>query len=443
MSEIIETVPELKLTPQDINKLGPELEAYQAIYSPLFQRREQREQAQKYLHGLLLDDVPNKSIETMLLALVGDDPNAIRAMQQFVGQGAWADTAILGQHWREVDQDLGDEQGVLILDGSDFAKQGADSVGVKRQWCGELGKTANCQAGVFLAYASHKGYTLLDRRLYLPEEWLTDPTYAQRRQKCGLPTEIEFQTKPELGQEMIRAVHMAGTLRYHWLTCDESFGQNPAFLDSVAKLVWYYAEVPHDTRVWLERPTTGIPEWSGRGRQSVRERVLPAEPTAQTVKAIAAALPPEQWSRHIIKEGGKGPMVADFAALRVVAVREGLPGPEVWLVLRRDLSSGELKCYLSNAPVDTSLTTLVWLSGMRWPTETCFREGKQLVGLGDYQLRSWIGWHHHMTLCILAHFFLVRLKLRLKAEAPALTLPQAFFNQCDHPQAGIQSPMAA
>ncbi len=159
----------------------------------------------------------------------------------------------------------------------------------------------------------------------------------------------------------------------------------------------------------------------------MRERVLPAEPTAQTVKAIAAALPPEQWSRQTIKEGGKGPMVADFAALRVVAVREGLPGPEVWLVLRRDLSRGELKCYLSNAPADTSLLTLVWLSGMRWPTETCFREGKQLVGLGDYQLRSWIGWHHHMTLCILAHFFLVRLKLRLKAEAPALTLPQAFF----------------
>ena len=137
MNELIERVPELHLTPQDINKLLPELEAYHAIYSPLFQRREQREQAQKYLHGLLLADVPNKSIETMLLALVGDDPNAIRAMQQFVGQGAWADTAILSQHWREVDQDLGDEQGVLILDGSDFAKQGADSAGVKRQWCGE------------------------------------------------------------------------------------------------------------------------------------------------------------------------------------------------------------------------------------------------------------------------------------------------------------------
>lgn len=427
MSELIETVPELKLTPQDIDNLLPELEAYQVIYRPLFRRREQREQAEKYVQGLLLNDISNKSVESMILALDGDDPNAIRAMQQFVGQGVWQDTAILQQHWQEVEQDLGDENGVLILDGSDFAKQGQGSVGVKRQWCGELGKTANCQAGVFLVYASPKGYTLLDRRLYLPEEWVSDEAYVQRRQKCGIPTEIEFKTKPELGQEMIQAVSGAGKLRYRWLTCDEAFGKNPAFLDRVAELVYYFAEVPHDTRLWLERPATAVPEWSGRGRKPVRERLQPAAPIAQTTKAIAAALPAEQWSRHTIKEGGKGPMVADFAALRVVAVRDGLPGPEVWLVLRRELSSGELKCYLSNAPAQTKLTTLVWLSGMRWPTESCFKDGKQLVGLGDYQVRSWTGWHHHMTLCILAHFFLVRLKLRLRADAPALTLPQALF----------------
>ena len=228
MSELIETVPELNLTPQDVDNLLPELEAYQAIYRPLFQRREQGEQAQKYLQGLLLADIPNKSVEDMILALAGDDPNAIRAMQQFVGQGAWQDEAILQQHWQEVDQDLGDESGVLILDGSHFAKQGQDAVGVKRQGCGELGKTANCQAGVFLAYASSKGYTLLDRRLYLPEEWVFDEAYADRRQKCGMPLEIEFKTKPEWGYEMIQTVSTAGSLRYRWLTCDQAFGKNTA-----------------------------------------------------------------------------------------------------------------------------------------------------------------------------------------------------------------------
>ena len=135
-------------------------------------------------------------------------------------------------------------------------------------------------------------------------------------------------------------------------------------------------------------------------------------------------MPAEQWSRHTIKEGSKGPIVADFAILRVVTVRDGLPGPDVWLIFRRTVSAGELKVYLSNAPLETPHTTLIRLSGMRWPIETSFEEGKQLVGMGDYQVRSWIGWHHHMTMCILAHFFLVRLQLRLGDKAPALTLPQ-------------------
>jgi SRSO17 transposase len=140
MMKMIETEPNLNLRPQDISQLLPELAAYQAIYAPLFARREQREQAEKYLHGLLLDGIANKLVETMVLALVGDDGNAIRAMQQFVGQGAWQDEVILQHHWQEVDQDLGDEAGVLILDGRDFAKQGEGSVGVKRQWCGESGR---------------------------------------------------------------------------------------------------------------------------------------------------------------------------------------------------------------------------------------------------------------------------------------------------------------
>jgi SRSO17 transposase len=142
------------------------------------------------------------------------------------------------------------------------------------------------------------------------------------------------------------------------------------------------------------------------------------------VAAIARSLSADPWSRRTIKEGSKGPLVADFAALRVVAVRDGLPGPEAWLVVRRNVLTGELKTYLSNAPADTPFETLVRLSGMRWPIETCFEEGKQHLGMGDFQVRSWRGWHHHMTLCILAHFFLVGIRLKWKELAPALTLPQ-------------------
>jgi SRSO17 transposase len=415
----------MNLAPQDFDGLLDEVHEYQATYRPLFQRREQREKSERYLYGLLSPEIRNKAIEPMMLELEGDNQSEIRAMQHFISEGAWDDDAVLAQHWQEVAKDLGDVGGVFTLDGSDFPKQGNESVGVKRQWCGELGKRANCQAGVFLGYVSPKGYTLLHRRLYLPKEWVEDEAYAERREKCGVPQEVAFQTKPALGLEILKEVRQAGTLPGRWLACDEAFGRSTEFLDQVDDLgLWYYAEVPHDTCVWLEKPATCVPQWSGRGRKPTHERLAAGAPDSQSVVEVAAALPPASWRRRTIKEGSKGPIVADFAILRVFAVRDALPGPEIWLVLRRVCSTGELKVYLSNAPLETPLLTLVRLSGMRWPIETCFEDGKQLVGMGDYQVRSWIGWHHHMTMCILAHFFLVRLQLRLGDKAPALTLPQ-------------------
>lgn len=416
MNKPIATAPAMELTPQAIENLIEELRAYHAIYSPLFQRREQREGAEKYLRGLLRE-MPRKSIEPMVLALDGANAKAVRTLQLFISEGAWDDDAILQRHWQEVNQVLGEADGVLTLDGSDFLKQGQESVGVKRQYCGEVGKRANCQAGVFVGYASRQGYALLDRRLYLPQEWVEDAAYAERRRRCGVPADLPFKTKSTLGGEMIQAVHRANTLRARWVTCDEAFGRDTALLDHLDGLgLWYYAEVPHDTQVWRRRPATAVPAWAGRGRQPTRARVVAGELAPHTVVMVAEALPTEHWSRHRIKEGSKGPIVADVAVLRVIAVRAGLPGPEVWLVVRRNPLTGELKTYVSNAPADITLATLVRLSGMRWPIETCFEDGKQYVGMGDYEVRSWRGWHHHMTLCILAHFFLVRACLRFKKK---------------------------
>jgi len=419
MTKPIDTAPAMELTPQAIDNLVEELRAYHAIYSPLFQRREQREGAAQYLHGLLLD-LPRKSIEPMVLALEGAQAQAVRTLQLFISAGAWDDEALLQRHWQEVDTSLGEDDGVLTLDGSDFLKQGRESVGVKRQYCGEVGKRANCQAGVFLGYGSRKGYTLLDRRLYLPQEWVEEEAYATRRRRCGVPATVPFTTKPTLGGEMIQAVRVAGTLRARWVACDEAFGRDTSLLDHINGLgLWYFAEVPHDTQVWRHRPATAVPAWSGQGRKPTRTRVLAGETQPDEVAPLAASLPPDRWVRRTIKEGSKGPLAARFAALRVIAMREGLPGPEVWLVLRRHLVTGELKTYVSNAPAETPLATLVRLSGMRWPIETCFEDGKQYLGMGDYEVRGWRGWHHHMTLCILAHFFLVQTCLRLKKKRRA------------------------
>jgi SRSO17 transposase len=416
MNDLIETTPRMELSVHDIEHLVEELCASHAIYSPLFQRREQRDAAHTYLQGLLAP-LPRKSIEPMVLAVDGVAPTAVRAIQAFISEGMWDDGRLVQQHWKEVERDLGADDGVLMVDGSDFPKQGVHSVGVKRQYCGELGKRANCQAGVFVGYGSSQGYTLLDRRLYVPAEWLTNDAYTERRRQCGLPPDLPFKTKPELAQEMLAAVVQSQALRCQWVVADEAFGGNPAFLDGVAGLsLWYFTEVAHTTRVWAERPALHMPPWRGRGRRPQRARLVAGGPQAQTVLGMALALPAEAWTRRTIKAGSQGPMVADFAALRVVAVRDGLPGPDVWLVLRRHIETQEVKTYLCNAPLDTPLDTHVRMSGMRWPIETCFEDGKHLLGMGDYEVRSWTGWHHHMTLVILAHFFVVRMSLRFKKK---------------------------
>lgn len=231
---VVLTAPVLDLTPQDVDSVLDELRAYHARFSPLFQRREQRAWSETYLHGLLLD-IPRKSVEPMVLHLRGADHNAVRAVQQFVGDGPWDDRPILRQLWRDIATDLGDADGVLVVDGSDFPKQGTESVGVKRQYCGELGKTANCQAGVFLAYASRHGYTLLDRRLYLPQDWFGD-AYAERRRTCGVPDDLTFTTKPMLALAMIQEVVAASSLPCQWVAGDEAFGDCPALLDGIAAL---------------------------------------------------------------------------------------------------------------------------------------------------------------------------------------------------------------
>ena len=295
MMDRIETTPKMDLAIQDIAHLVEELRAYHAIYSPLFQRREQREAAHSYLQGLLAT-LPRKSIEPMVLAVDGVAPKAVRAMQSFISAGQWNDERLLHQHWNEVEVDLGAAEGVLMVDGSDFPKQGSHSVGVKRQYCGELGKRANCQAGVFVGSGSSQGYTVLDRRLYVPTEWLTDEAYAERRTQCGLPPDLTFKTKPELAQEMLVAVVQSQALRCRWVVADEAFGGNPDFLEAVAGLgLWYFTEVPHTTRVWEARPATHVPPWRGRGRRPQRARLVEGAPEARTVREVASALPTEAW----------------------------------------------------------------------------------------------------------------------------------------------------
>lgn len=404
--------PEFNLAPRDVERLASELVGYHAVFAPLFLRNEQREWSMKYLQGQMLH-IERKTIEPMAEALEGGD---VQAMQQFISLGAWDDETVLGTHQSLVAESLGDTAtGVLIIDGCDFPKKGDTSVGVARQYCGALGKVAGCQASVVACYASERGYTLVDRRLYMPERWFGQD-YAERRIDCGVPTDLAFRTEPELAWQMIDTLGSRGVLPFRWVTFDEHFGNNPELLDRVdASGLLCLAEVPHDTRVWTARPRTEVPPAKLKGRPPVRERLCEGEPDPVRVDSLAARLPRgKRWLRYQIKEGAKGPMVAEFAFLRAVAVRDGLPGPDVWVVLRRGLGEKpELKVYLSNAPTTMDYAPMVRVSGMRWPVESAIEESKGELGMDHYQVRGWRGWHHHMTMTFLAHHFLVRLRIRL------------------------------
>jgi len=325
-----------------------------------------------------------------------------------------------------VDETLGEEEGVLIVDESGDPKQGHHSAGVAHQYCGKVGKVCNSQVGVFLAYVSAKGYTTVDTRLYLPECWFT-PAYAARRRACGIPEEVIFQTKPQIAWALIEEMVHHRTLRFGWVAFDAAYGDNPEFLDRLDGAgLRYFGEVSLSTRVWRERPDTHIPPPGPIGRRPTRVRLVDGASDAQRVDQIAAALPECAWQVWTIKEGSKGPIEAEMAFLRVVAVRDGLPGPDVWLVFRRSRgSSPHLKAYVSNAPQDTPHAELVKITGMRWPVETAFRDEKDALGQDDDQTRSWSGWHHHRTLTMLAHHFLVTVRLHLGEAAGALTVPQA------------------
>lgn len=400
-----ETIPILELTPADVADLADALRPYHAIYGSFFPRSESRTWAERYLHGLL-SPLERKSVEPIVIAQLGASDKAIRGMQHFLTDSTWDDTAILQRHWQEVAVDLDDAEGMLLVDGSDFPKKGQHSVGVKCQYCGQLGKIANCQAGVFLAYASPHGATLLDRRLYLPQEWVEDPAFADRRTKCRIPTDVAFQTKNALALAMIESVVASAALRVRWVLADEAFGRDTAWLDAVADLgCWSMVEVPLTTPIWL-----------------------PDAAEATTPQAQFCDLAADAWERHVVGAGTKGPRIATAHVQRVQAQRNGQAGPDVWLILRRDPESGEPKAFLSNAPATLTPTRLITVSGMRWPIEQIFEVAKQQLGMGDYEVRSWSGWHHHMTLSILAHFFLVRLQRRLKkspAAEPGAGLPAA------------------
>lgn len=417
--------PKLNVAPRQVNGLLTQLETYHEIYSPLFQRQEQRYWSLKYMQGQMLD-IERKSIEPMARALDGGN---VQAMQQFTSASSWQDVVIIRRHQLEVGTTLGRKDGVIITDGCDFPKQGDNSVGVAHQHCGVLGKTANCQAGVFLAYASELGHTLLDRRLYMPEHWFSTE-YAALRNECDVPEELRFQTKNELVWAMLEPLLEEAIVPFEWIAFDEAFGRDTKLLNKIhQKKKSYFAEIPCDTLVWRQRPKVQLPQINtGPGRRATRPRLASDAPTPQRIDELAQALDARHWRRVIVHEGTKGPVEVEVAVIRVVFSENGLPARTEWVVIRRKSSRQprtKWKFFRSNAPTKTSWKKLAEMTAWRWPVESTFEECKGELGMDHYEVRNWRGWHHHMTMTMLSHHFLVRTRVAMGDEAPALTVSQA------------------
>jgi len=265
----------------------------------------------------------------------------------------------------------------------------------------------------------------------MPDQWFNQE-HTEQRQGCGVPQDLVFKTKPEIGLELLKSAVKRDKLAFSWVAADALYGDAPAFRDGVAVLEkCYFTAIKENSLIWGTPPKVHVPQWNGHGRHPTRLRLSDPRKHPLQVKQLVKKIQKQDWVRAVIKEGSKGPIVCDFAFLRVTESRGGLPAAELWLIIRRNLDDpAEIKYFYSNAPVNTPLNEFVRISGMRWPIETIFEEAKGEVGMDHYEMRSWLGWHHHMLLVSLAHHFLVRLRIQFQERAPALTIYQVRILLC-------------
>lgn len=409
-----DTLPPFDLTTDDVDGFLDELQAFHEAFHSCLVRSEPRQHFFHYLAGQF-SALERKSMEPMAIHIEGGN---IRGMQRFITTDVWNEPKMQRIYHGMVSHDMGDPQGVLIFDESGFVKKGQESVGVARQYCGNVGKVDNAQVGVFAAYASAKGYALVDKQLFMPESWFDDD-HAERRAKCRVPKDLTFHSKPELAAAMLRAIEHEGQLPFRYIAADSVYGNSPVFLGAMEACVGrvYMVGISSETRAWLQRPQTQLHTDRYGGEDHTQQVLAPLSPAPKSVAEWAQSLRPHMWYRRTVSEGSKGPIEYEFVRKRVTLCKDGLPDRTVWLVIKRSVGANpRYWYYISNAPASATLGLFVWLSGRRWAIEQGFEESKSELGMDHYEVRTFAGWHHPMRVTMLAHFFLWRLKIRLEKK---------------------------
>jgi len=415
---------------QMVDRLGEFVIPYQQVLETEAGQRN----VHLYLQGLL-SHLPGKNAED--IATFVDIERQV--MQEFMGTAPWDHRPLIEVLVGQVADRLGQSDGIIAFDPSSFPKRGTHSVGVKRQWCSHRGKVDNCQVGVFMGYVSHHDHALLDFRLSLPEDWARD---EPRRQECHVPPEVRYQTRHEQCLEMLDA--WGEQVPHGWVTGDDEFGRHTRFRHDLRERgERYVLGVPCNTTIRdLEAP---LPEYSGRGRR-------PKTPW-QSVTHWRKSHPANAWTHLTVRDGEKGPVEIEMVRRRVqTRIERKRTGPEEWLVVTRQPLSDDrtlgpqasrdaadqdaryrYQYYLSPTRVskqeleEPSLLELARVIKVGACIEACFKRGKGEVGMDEYQMRTWQGWHHHMALSLMAVWFLIGETHRGQQLTPALTLPQVRY----------------
>jgi SRSO17 transposase len=394
------------MTKEELDQWQEEFEAFHARFADLFERSESREQAKKYLRGLLAQVERKNSWQ--VAEVVGDGiPDR---MQRLLYRVPWEADAARDRLQQFVIETFGDAEGIGVVDETSFRKYGTHSVGVARQYLGAAGKLDNGQVATVLSYAAKDAHVFLDRRLYLPEEWAWN---KERRAEARVPEEVRFETKPEQAIAMLVHAWERG-VPMRWVTGDEVYGDSPRLRETIqAHGRFYVLAVSANTRVWTERPEVEEPAEQTGGRPRLAPRVAADAPKARMVSEVVASLPSQAWKRMAVMEGEKGPITYHWAQTRVVESRDRLPGPEVWLLARRSLTDPtQLAYYLAYVPPRTSFQTKVRIASSRYTVEQCIEEAKGETGLDEYEVRFWHSWYRHITLSMMAHAWLASIELR-------------------------------
>jgi SRSO17 transposase len=389
------------VSPDTVRGCTDRLTGFLQRYLPKFYRSEQRENATTVIRGLL-SGLERKTNEPIAIAA----GLARKPIQFFVGAGKWDDEDVMAEVRLHVREELAEPEGVVVIDPSGFPKKGTESCGVDRQWCGRLGKVDNCQIGVFLAYSAQDGYAPLDRQLYLPEDWANDEA---RRDKCHVPPEVKFQEVWRIALDLLDR-SLPG-LPHGWIVGDDELGRAAEFRAGLRQRgERYVLDVPCNTTVRDREQRRPPRKKAGVGRK----REVPF----RRADVWAARQPESRWERIPVRDGEKGPLEVDAMIVSVRTKEDRRIGPQERLVVMRAVGESRIDYALTNAGPEVPLAEVVRAQRQRHRIEEVFEVGKGEVGLDHYEVRSWVGWHHHMTLSLVAMWFLCLERRRVGGENP-------------------------